>query len=67
MKSILHNISGLLAIIGAINWGLVGLFDMNLVTSLFGTMPMLVKGIYIAIGIAGLVFAALEASEQKYV
>ena len=47
--------SPVVASIGAINWGLVGLFDMNLVEKLLGTMPMAVKVVYVVVGVAGLV------------
>lgn len=42
-------------IIGAINWGLVGLFDFNLVTTIFKFSTMLEKLIYIIVGVAGLI------------
>jgi hypothetical protein len=41
-------------IIGAINWGLVGLFDLNLVTLFFQEGSFLTKLIYIIIGIFGI-------------
>lgn len=48
-------ISLLLVIIGAINWGLIGLFDFNLVALIFGgAESVLTKVIYILVGIAGL-------------
>ena len=44
-----------LTIIGAINWGLIGLFDFNLVALIFGgAESMLTKIIYILVGLAGL-------------
>ena len=43
-----------LTIVGAINWGLVGLLDLNLVTSLFGS-SMLTRMIYTVIAVAGIV------------
>lgn len=43
-----------LVIIGAINWGLVGAFDFNLVTELFGTTSAISDIIFILVGIAGL-------------
>ena len=44
-----------LVIIGAINWGLIGLFDFNLVSFIFGGMDsILTKVIYIIVGISGL-------------
>jgi uncharacterized protein len=47
-------IAVVLLIIGGLNWGLVGLFDFNLVTVVFGTLPVLVKLIYILVGVAAL-------------
>ena len=42
-------------IIGAINWGLIGLFDFNLVSLIFGgAESMLTKVIYILVGLAGI-------------
>lgn len=43
-----------LASIGAINWGLIGFFNYNLVESIFSTMPTLVKVIYSLVGLSGL-------------
>jgi len=43
-----------LLIVGGINWGLVGLFDFNLVTFLFGKWDMFVKIIYTIVGLSGL-------------
>lgn len=42
-------------VIGAINWGLIGLFNFNLVDSLFGKNSFLSMLIYIIVGIAGLI------------
>ena len=41
--------------IGALNWGLIGLFDFNLVTMLFQEGSFLTKLIYIIVGICGLI------------
>ena len=43
-----------LAIIGAINWGLIGFCDFNLVASLFGGMSWLSRIIYGLVGLCGL-------------
>ncbi len=43
-----------LVIVGAINWGLIGFFDFDLVSTLFGQMSLLTRIIYAAIGIGGL-------------
>lgn len=44
-----------ITIIGAINWGLIGLFNFNLVEMIFGTGSLLSQIIYILVGITGLI------------
>ena len=44
----------ILTIIGAINWGLVGIFNFNLVDAIFGAMSVISRIIYILVGISGL-------------
>ena len=51
---ILQKICLVFTIIGAIVWGLIGFFDFNLVTFIFGE-SMLAKIIYIIVGICGLI------------
>lgn len=43
-----------IVIIGAINWGLIGLFRFDLVAFLFGNMSWLSRIIYGIVGIGGL-------------
>lgn len=45
----------IITIIGAINWGLIGFFDFNLVETLFGTESILSKIVYMLVGITGLI------------
>ena len=47
-------IVGLLVGIGALNWGLVALFHLDLVEKLLGTMTTPAKAVYTIIGVAGL-------------
>lgn len=42
-------------IIGALNWGLIGLFDFNLVTFLFGVNTMMSRIIYCLVAITGII------------
>ncbi|MCT8976793.1 DUF378 domain-containing protein [Clostridium sp. CX1] len=51
---LIDKISLVLAIIGAINWGLIGLFNLNLVGVLFGEPANLIgRLVYILIGVSG--------------
>ena len=36
---VINIIAAILVLIGSINWGLVGIFDWNLVTAIFGAVP----------------------------
>jgi uncharacterized protein len=47
-----------LVIIGGLNWGLVGLFNFNLVNVLFGSLEIIERAVYILVGIAALYLAA---------
>ncbi len=51
-----------LTIVGALNWGLVGLFSFNLVSAIFGGIPILESLIYVVVGLSGLwlVYMALR-------
>ncbi len=51
---IVDKIALALVIIGAINWGLIGLFNFNLVAAIFGDMTVLSRIIYALVGISGL-------------
>ena len=51
---VIDTIALILIIIGAINWGLIGLFNFNLVDTIFGTMSIISRIIYILVGISGL-------------
>lgn len=43
-----------IAIIGALNWGLIGFFDFNLVSALFGNATAFSRIIYALVGLCGL-------------
>lgn len=49
----LYDVSNALIAVGAINWGLKGLFRFNLVRALFGWSPFLTRTIYSLVGISG--------------
>lgn len=53
-KNALETVSGLLLIIGGLNWGLVGLLNLDLVQVIFGFMPVLQKAVYILVGLSAL-------------
>ncbi|MBV4419215.1 DUF378 domain-containing protein [Clostridium tyrobutyricum] len=50
----LDTIALILVIIGAVNWGLIGFVQYDLLASLFGTMSALTRTLYALVGICGL-------------
>ncbi len=62
---IIDKIALALVIIGAVNWGLIGLFNFNLVDTLFGAMSIISRIVYILVGVSGLwCIKALFTSED---
>ena len=47
-------LAGILVIVGALNWGLVGLFNYNLVDGIFGVESVLARIVYTLVGVAGI-------------
>lgn len=52
-------------IIGALNWGFIGIFDFNLVEAIFGEASVLSRVIYSLVGITGLINIGLLFTEYK--
>lgn len=64
--STLQKIALFLTIIGALNWGLVGLFEFDLVASIFGGSTSVVsRVIYAIIAIAGIINIGLLFSDLE--
>ncbi len=53
--STLYKVTLVLAIIGCVNWGLVGILNFNLVEFLFGDGTILTRVVYVIVALSGLV------------
>ena len=53
-------IAWMLVVVGALNWGFVGVSNLNLVESLFGSSAVL----YILVGLAGLYMVWMAVSKK---
>ncbi len=51
-----------LVVVGAVNWGLVGLFQFDLVAALFGPASVLSRLVYSLVGLAGVALAGIAAT-----
>lgn len=56
----------ILMIIGALNWGLVGLFEFDLVAAIFGPMSMISRILYTLIGLAGVAMLIEFATSTEH-
>ncbi len=56
---ILYYIALSLVIVGALNWLLIGLFQFDLVATLFGTMSLLSRIVYCLVGLSGIISIGL--------
>jgi uncharacterized protein len=61
----LHMISFILVVVGAVNWGLIGLLNLNLVTMLFGASSLLTQIVYVLVGLAGVYLASTHMNDCK--
>ena len=56
-------ITYILVLIGALNWGLVGLFELDFVALLFGDMTILSRIVYSLVGISAIIYFFLSYRE----
>lgn len=61
----LHMLMVILVTVGAVNWGLVGVAQYNLVESLFGAGTTLTNLVYILVGVSGIWLFVQHKTECK--
>jgi hypothetical protein len=54
MKGVIDWIAMILLVVGGLNWGLVGIWNFDVVTWIFGSVPTVATIVYILVGVAGL-------------
>ena len=67
--NVLEKIALVFTIIGGINWGLVGIFDFNLVEAIFGVGSVVTRIVYIVVAVSALInilllFMPLDNKEE---
>lgn len=62
---VLHMATFTLVLIGALNWGLVGLFNFNLVATLLGSWPVVEKLVYILVGTGAVYIITTHKADCK--
>lgn len=64
MMGWMHVVAFTLVVVGALNWGLVGLMNFNLVEMLFGATS-LTQLVYVLVGVSGLYLAFTHKNDCK--
>lgn len=64
-KKWLHIVSFLLTVVGGLNWGLVGLLNFNLVSTLFGVGTTLEMLVYVLVGLSSLYLLVTHKGDCK--
>lgn len=63
---LLHMVAFSLVVAGALNWGLVALFDLNLVKVVFGALdPLVEKLVYVLVAASAVVLVVQHKSDCK--
>ncbi len=58
--NVLDWVALILVIVGGLNWGLVGIFNFDLVATLFGDMSVISRIVYILVGLSALYLAIIS-------
>ena len=59
-----QRIALIFTLIGSLNWGLVGIFNFNLVTAIFGVDTLLTRVVYIVVGVCALINTMLLFADE---
>ncbi len=65
LMKIIDLIAAILLFVGGINWGLVALFEFNLVTWIFGSMSVLTKIVYCLVAASAIYDAVMWRNIQR--
>ena len=68
--NVLDGFIGAVLVVGGINWGMIGFFDINLVSALFGEVTLVTRTVYALVGLSALYVAVRGllafSSESNY-
>lgn len=64
-KSILYWIAFVLLVVGGLNWGLVGLFNFDIVATLFGSIPIVAQIVYVLVGLGAIWMLVYKLTKKK--
>lgn len=65
--NVLDIIAIVLVIVGGLNWGLIGLFNFDLVAAIFGDMTVLSRIVYAVVGLAAIYLTIITTKLRKLV
>ncbi|MCM2339316.1 MAG: DUF378 domain-containing protein [Burkholderiales bacterium] len=63
--NVLDWVALVLVIVGGLNWGLVGIMDFDLVSTIFGDMSVISRVVYTLVGLSAVYIAVLSPKVTK--
>lgn len=63
--NIVIKILAIICLIGALNWGLIGIFGFDLIAAIFGPMSLLSRLVYSLVGLSAILLVVLSIRENK--
>lgn len=63
--NIVDTIAIILAVVGGLNWGLVGLIDIDVVAAVLGVGTLLSRVVYILVGLAAVYLAVVSVKLER--
>lgn len=60
-----HVVTFSLMVLGAVNWGLVGLLNLNVVSAVFGAGTTLERVVYVLVGVSAVYIGATHFNDCK--
>ena len=60
----LYWIAFILVIVGGLNWALVGLFNLDLIAAIFGSMSLISRIVYVLMGIGALYMLFIKKNKK---
>lgn len=61
----LHMVAFTLLVVGGLNWGLWALLNFNLVNTVFGSIPVFEKLVYVLVGVSAVYIASAHMTDCK--
>jgi uncharacterized membrane protein YuzA (DUF378 family) len=64
--TVFDGVALLVLVIGGINWGLISIFNVDIVSTLFGVMTTLTRVVYVLVGVSALYTVYIVTTKTQF-